>query len=647
MRILENLDIIEQIEGVSLLAPEVVATIEPCDGGIMVIKKRLPVAVASFLSKDAFEQEITILLNLARFELDCVLPLLGNPYALESGDIVFEQRFFNDQLSQVSLYHRRANGFAIFRAILKALALLEDKGFSLSVFSVDSFSFCNFNQIYFLDLSSCRKEVNGKIGKATINSLSALLVDLFLRDNNFSIEQNQKEIEKICALSPLKKMQCHWAIPPGARRVIRELNKRPAPPTVRNLLDWVEKKYHTQDSLKDWEVRVAKGVGKKRLGKSRLAQLPIREGLIGLLIIASFFTLGGIAAELEMQRTQRLKREAALSFVGVSLSAPTDTDLIAEVPPEAVKPGGELTRAEKATIDYRLWVQRECRGCNLAGAEFIGEDLSKVDLTGANLTGAVFRGSKLDKTILTKATLDGALFENVELYRSNLSHALVKGTKFSQVYFNQTTVSHVNFNLIDTSQNHEWSEGADNDSALEPGEIVFSGVDFSYSVLNGQRWSRSGLDLESDRGEGRREHNFQGASLVNFSFRAGDLRGSTFRGANLTGADLSGCDLQGVDFSGARMIGANLEYTNLQDSLLAEINAKGANLFRANLTDALAVGANFESATLNGAFADRTDFTGANFFDASLRNLKGEELSIVTGANFDKADTGWSDFPEP
>ncbi|HEY9800797.1 MAG TPA: pentapeptide repeat-containing protein [Leptolyngbyaceae cyanobacterium] len=124
------------------------------------------------------------------------------------------------------------------------------------------------------------------------------------------------------------------------------------------------------------------------------------------------------------------------------------------------------------------------------------------------------------------------------------------------------------------------------------------------------------------------EVNFEGAILIQSSFKkanltAANLKGTNLRGTNLIEADLkntnlSGADLSGADLSGADLTGANLTSADLTNANLAGANLANANLTNANLTSADLIAANltntdFRSANLTKSYLMRANLTEANF----------------------------------
>ena len=79
---------------------------------------------------------------------------------------------------------------------------------------------------------------------------------------------------------------------------------------------------------------------------------------------------------------------------------------------------------------------KECRGCDLQGANFKKSDLSGVNLTDANLTDANFHRATLRGTILTGVKATGANFNLADLTQAqmangNFSRAMFYGAQIS------------------------------------------------------------------------------------------------------------------------------------------------------------------------------------------------------------------------
>lgn len=91
----------------------------------------------------------------------------------------------------------------------------------------------------------------------------------------------------------------------------------------------------------------------------------------------------------------------------------------------------------------QLQETRQCRECNLRGADLRRMDLSRVDLTGANLTGADLTGanlrsSDLTSVDLTNAKLTDADFRGAYLEKANLTGADLRGANLKSADLRET-----------------------------------------------------------------------------------------------------------------------------------------------------------------------------------------------------------------
>jgi uncharacterized protein YjbI with pentapeptide repeats len=73
--------------------------------------------------------------------------------------------------------------------------------------------------------------------------------------------------------------------------------------------------------------------------------------------------------------------------------------------------------------DFLAALSKDCRGCNLSGANLKRFDLTGADLAGANLTGANLHRAKLTGANLAGANLTGANLNKADLRRTNLAGA--------------------------------------------------------------------------------------------------------------------------------------------------------------------------------------------------------------------------------
>ncbi len=84
----------------------------------------------------------------------------------------------------------------------------------------------------------------------------------------------------------------------------------------------------------------------------------------------------------------------------------------------------ERHRAEINELLTAVSVKVRGKGPELRGADLVGKDLRRTDLTGANLRGAYLIGADLRGTRLTRADLTGADLRGADLRGTDLSAAL-------------------------------------------------------------------------------------------------------------------------------------------------------------------------------------------------------------------------------
>ena len=206
--------------------------------------------------------------------------------------------------------------------------------------------------------------------------------------------------------------------------------------------------------------------------------------------------------------------------------------------------------------------------CDLANADFTGADLSNTNLTGAKLRFAKFSG----------ANLTNADFSNADLYR--ISSGAVIGNP------SQLPVGWGGLN----------------------GYLVGPTADLRFAVLH--NLDLTGFDIRGVL--------FDGAELSESNFEGLDLCGSSFIGANLTAARLVAIGQDNPLFwSGC--IPLNLSDATLTGANLARGNFSRANFEGAGMAASTVVQTNFQDATLKGA-----DLSGANMYMASVDNANFE-----------------------
>jgi len=195
--------------------------------------------------------------------------------------------------------------------------------------------------------------------------------------------------------------------------------------------------------------------------------------------------------------------------------------------------GGKLDDASRL---LRLIGYSCCVG-NLGFFQTVGRFLSGANLIGANL-------SRLD---LTRANLSYANLSRVNLIGANLSDV----------------------NLSDVNLIHADLSGAD-----------LSNVNLIHADLSGTNLSGANLINADLRGA-----NLINADLIRTDFSLADLRGANLIHADLIRANFCRANLSGADLSGANLWGANLSRANLIHADLSGADLSDANLRRANLSD--------------------------------------------------------------
>lgn len=86
--------------------------------------------------------------------------------------------------------------------------------------------------------------------------------------------------------------------------------------------------------------------------------------------------------------------------------------------------GANLSRAD---LSKAMLDRADLRGADLSSAHLSKAEFHRVDFTNAKLTGSLLEGAELGRAILVGADLSGANLQNAYLARANLSNALLKG----------------------------------------------------------------------------------------------------------------------------------------------------------------------------------------------------------------------------
>lgn len=280
----------------------------------------------------------------------------------------------------------------------------------------------------------------------------------------------------------------------------------------------------------------------------------------------------------------------------------------------------------------------QCKGCNMAGVNFRGAQLSNVDLTGANLNSSQFNAS----------TLNGVIFDGADLTAADFSYANLTGCSFSaspvltETTFHGTALTCVKFEDADvtpatfdrplrvlagsscrTSFARSTVEYTQLTATAAPIHGVWKNLDLSNTnVLNlpaPPDWSHedlSGVCLRHMNLHGGTFHgtNFTAAILDTIDLTDAVADSALFVGTSMIGAQMSRISASNADWTG----GSNLSSAQLDSSTVSGAKFDGATLKAANFSYATAVGATFSAAILN---ADAT-LASANLSYADLQNAK-------------------------
>jgi serine/threonine protein kinase len=100
------------------------------------------------------------------------------------------------------------------------------------------------------------------------------------------------------------------------------------------------------------------------------------------------------------------------------------------------KPSPQIAITPDAVV--QLLTTRECRNCNLRGADLSGTNLRSVDLKGADLRGANLRNADLRSSSLENVNLTDADLRNADLRGADLKDADLTATKLEGANLNST-----------------------------------------------------------------------------------------------------------------------------------------------------------------------------------------------------------------
>ncbi len=251
-------------------------------------------------------------------------------------------------------------------------------------------------------------------------------------------------------------------------------------------------------------------------------------------------------------------------------------------------------------------------------ASYQAHDLSGIGLSFNELAGGNFVGQNLTNANFEWATLGPANFREANL---------------TDAYFNNAELTRADFREADLTN-----------AAFHSGSLT--SADFREANLSNADFGSWYYD-----GDFRR-----GATLTGATFRNANLHSASFRGATLTDADFTGAEIRGVDFSIYRWYGPSpppagpygtgisltqfYSTSSYQAQDLSGIGLRYNNLAGGNFTGQNLTNADFGAATLTGANFRDANLTNAGFasFSCSSLGCFPKYFAIVTGADFSAAD---------
>jgi uncharacterized protein YjbI with pentapeptide repeats len=147
---------------------------------------------------------------------------------------------------------------------------------------------------------------------------------------------------------------------------------------------------------------------------------------------------------------------------------------------------------------------------DLAGQNFMDQDLFHADFSGSNLTHCNFFNADLRETNFTDARMGRADLESAWLHGANFSNTDLEHCKFDS--------ARGDYNPFDIT--YDWDR-----------------IKFDNSILGNSSYLLAQFS----------KADFRGANLENADFRGAQLRGASLAGAALAGAKFGGSKLAGVD----------------------------------------------------------------------------------------------------
>ncbi|MBD2744094.1 pentapeptide repeat-containing protein [Coleofasciculus sp. FACHB-1120] len=292
----------------------------------------------------------------------------------------------------------------------------------------------------------------------------------------------------------------------------------------------------------------------------------------------------------------------------------------------------QITQLRKQHL-RQLLKTKQCRGCDLSGANLAGASLNGADLSEAKLIKANLKGAELRNAKLNQANLAGVSLSSADLRGASLAE--VQSSWSDCADFKDANLSQANLSKANLGCASLYNA---NLSSAELGSADLTGVDLRHGNLRGATLKLVRLQTA----------NLGSASLIDANLSGADLGGANLRSANLSSANLNDAALVG-----ASLYGANLSGANLTDANLSHANLSTANLSEVNLGGATLIGVNLESADLSFAKMSSSNLSRANLKFANLSyatltqsNLRGANLNQVnlSQANLSQANLEYADL---
>ncbi|MBD2087121.1 pentapeptide repeat-containing protein [Coleofasciculus sp. FACHB-542] len=292
----------------------------------------------------------------------------------------------------------------------------------------------------------------------------------------------------------------------------------------------------------------------------------------------------------------------------------------------------QITQLRKQHL-RQLLKTKQCRGCDLSGANLAGASLNGADLSEAKLIKANLKGTELRNAKLNQANLAGVSLSSADLRGASLVE--VQSSWSDCADFKDANLSQANLSKANLGCASLYNA---NLSSAELSSADLTGVDLRHGNLRGATLKLVRLQTA----------NLGSASLIN-----ANLSGANLGGANLRSTNLSSANLNDAALVGASLYGANLSGANLTDANLSHANLSTANLSEVNLGGATLIGVNLESADLSFAKLSDTNLSRANLKFANLSyatltqaNLRGANLNQVnlSQANLSQANLEYADL---